>query len=242
MDLGNRRPLARRPPESIEQPPLSLDDAAQLMGDVGFLAFRTPADVPRTDSCLMVMIRGDPTHRHFDPETVSYWIVEAGHGAREIADHDTRAPRSRPFCWGRIRLEDRFGVRNDFVTFGGWLTVERVGTDALLLIFRSAAPILRLGGHSQHSDRLAGEILVFFGRLISRTWTGPDEERFIASVPPEHLWAAFLLHEQTRIGGSTGLREAMSSDVPAVGRELGRANLHPRVVDAGQRLLQRLAL
>ena len=243
MDVGSNLPRSPRPPDSIEQPPLPVDAAAAMMADLGFLAFRTSADVPGTDSCLMVMIRDDPTLRHFDPQTVWFWTLEDGRGHKEIVDRETRSPLSQPFSWGRIRLEDRFGVRNDFVTFGGWLTAERVGPDALLLLFRSAAPILRLGGHSQPGDRLADESLAFFGRLLPRTWTGPAEERFIGSVPPEHLWAAFLLYEAGRLEESSGLREAWSSNAPAVHRELATARLRQTdALAAGRRLLPRIGL
>src|SRR5688500_17155318 len=139
-DLSDGTPIAA-PPESIEQAALTIHAAADLMADVGFVAFRTPPDAELKDSCLMAMIRDAPTRRHFDPETVSYWVIESGHGQTEVVDHGAQTPISRPFSWGRIRLVDRLGKRNSFVSFGGWLTGERVGADALLLIFRSSAPI-----------------------------------------------------------------------------------------------------
>lgn len=231
------------PPESIEQPALTIDEAADLMAELGFVAFRTPPDEAVPDSCLMVMIRDAPTRRHFDPETVSYWVIDNGHGRTELADRDMRAPISRPYSWGRLRLVDRLGVRNSFVSFGGWLTGTRVGSDALLLIFRSPAPILRLPGHSQQRDRLSDEILAFFGRIVPRLWSRPTDERLVGSVPPEALYAAFLLDETARLGRSIQLREAIPDDARAVRRELELAMRHrPAALAAGRELLKLMGL
>lgn len=232
-----------RAPESIEQPALSLDRAARLMGRLGFLAFRTTADVPRTDSCLLVVIRDAPTRRHYDPLTVRFWTMHEGHGLQRIVDPATRMPMQRRFIWGPIRIEDRFGVGNDFVSFGGSLSGERIGPDATLLIFRSAAPILRLGGHSQPSDTLASDVRVFFGRLIPRLWADPAAERRVGEVPPEQLWAAFLLHERAWTERSIGQRGAPAPDGPAVRRELDRmGRLRPEAMRAGAEFLASVAM
>jgi hypothetical protein len=231
------------PPESIEQPALTIDEAADLMADLGFVAFRTPPDEAVPDSCLMVMIRDAPTRRHFDPETVSYWVIDNGHGRTELADREMRVPISRPYSWGRLRLVDRLGVRNSFVSFGGWLTGTRVGSDALLLIFRSPAPILRLAGHSQQRDRLSDEILAFFGRIIPRLWSRPTDESLVGSLPPEAFYAAFLLDETARLGRSIQLREAIPDDARAVRRELELAmRYQPAALAAGRDLLKLVEL
>jgi hypothetical protein len=233
---------AVRPPDSIDRPALSLDQAATLMGNLGFLAFRTPAEVPGADSCLLVVIRDAPTLQHFDPTTVEYWTMRAGRGQREVVDRESRSPLLRRFAWGRIRLDDRLGVRNEFVSMGGWLIGERIGSDALLLIFRSPAPILRVGGHSQPSDLLADDVVAFFSRLTPRLWN-PSLERTIGLAPPEHLWCAFLVHEQARLTKSSAMRDEFGEDVQSVGRELRRVDQrHPEAVDAGRRLLELVAL
>jgi hypothetical protein len=230
-------------PESIEQPALSVNQAADLMADLGFVAFRTPPDEAVPDSCLMVMIRDAPTRRHFDPETITYWVVDNGHGRAECADRGMRTPIARPYSWGRVRLVDRLGIRNSFVGFGGWLTAERVGSDALLLIFRSPAPILRLPGHSQRRDRLSDEILAFFGRVVPRLWSRPSDERLVGGLPPDALYAAFLLDEAARLRRSTPLREAIPYNAPAVRRELELLAHHrPEALAAGRHLLDQLQL
>lgn len=230
------------PPESFEHPALSIDEAAVLMADLGFVAFRTPPGSAVPDSCLMAMIRDAPTRRHFDPKTVSYWLIENGHGLTDIVDRDARKPISRAFSWGQIRVEDRFGARNSFVTFGGWLFGERVGRDALLLIFRSPAAILRIQGHSQRRDRLSDEALAFFSRLIPRMWTGP-QERIVGSLAPDALYSAFLVHESRRVHDSTGLRGAFADDAAALAHELDRmVRYRPDAVRAGREMLDVLGL
>lgn len=231
------------PPESIEQPALTTDEAAGLMADLGFVAFRTPPGAEMADSCLMAMIRDAPTRRHFDPETVSCWITENSHGQTMLVDRSARTPMSRPYSWGRIRLVDRLGMRNSFVSFGGWLTWERVGADALLVIFRSSAPILRLPGHSQVSDHLSDDAVSFFGRLVPRLWSSPSHERVVGTAPPEDLYAAFLLHEAGRLHRSQGLREAMPEEAHALFRELELAERRrPETLAGARELLSLLEL
>jgi hypothetical protein len=231
------------PPESFEQPAVTIDEAAGLMADLGFVAFRTPPDVAVPDSCLMVMIRDAPTRRHFDPETVSYWVIDNGQGRTELADRGTRTPLSRPYSWGRIRLVDRLRARNSFVSFGGWLTCERVGSDALLLIFRSPAPILRLPGHSQQRDRLSDEVLAFFGRVVPRLWSSSADEQLVGSLPPEAFYAAFLLNEAGRLQLSTQLQDTTRDDAHTIRRELECATRHQSgALAAGRDVLSLLGI
>lgn len=208
------------------------------MSQLGFLAFRTPRGAAESDFCLMVMLRDAPTRRHFDPETVGYWVIEGGHGQIRTAARGVATPISRPYSWGRIRLVDRFGARNSFVSFGGWVTGERVGRDALLLIFRSPAPILRLRGHSQRPDRLSDDVLAFFGRLLPPMWADPGHEHFVSSLTPEVLYAAFLLHEARQLETSAALRDAAEGDAGVLARELDRmARTHPEARAAGSCVL-----
>lgn len=241
MNVPRRGRATAQAPESIEHPALTIDQAAGLMSELGFIAFRTPPGTEVTDSCLTVVIRDTPTGRHFDPETVGYWVIENGHGRIQVADRDTPAPISRPYSWGRIRLVDRFGAQNSLVSFGGWLTGERVGRDALLLIFRSRAPILRLPGHSQRRDRLSDDVLAFFSRLVPPMWSRPGFERAVGSMPAESLYAAFLLYESRRVEASSALRDAIGEDASLLARELIRTErTRPDALAAGRALLAAL--
>jgi hypothetical protein len=212
------------------------------MGDLGFVAFRTPPGTPTPDSCLMVMLHDVPTLRHFDPEVVSFWATSAGRGRVEIKDGSARVPFAQEFSWGRIRIVDRIRARNSFVAFGGTLSGERM-TGATLLVFRSPAPILRLAGHSQQEDRLAQEVMTFFGRLVPRLWTSADMERMVSTASALALYGAFLAHTGQRMSHSSILREAEGGDAAVVDRELSAmAAHHPAELAEGRRLLEELKL
>jgi hypothetical protein len=229
---------ATEPPDEIDDAPISVDEASELMARLGFVAFRTPSDDAVPDSCLMAVIHDQPTRQHFDPEAASFWVLADGHGRLTIVDRESPMPIHRGFSWGRIRLIDRFRARNSFVGFGGTLDVERVGEDARLLVFRSPAPILRLPGHSQLEDRLAEEALGFFGRLIPRLWGDDGAEAAVAAAGPEALYAAFLVDASTRLRRSEAIRSASGADVAAVGHGLAALeHHHPAALEAGHALL-----
>jgi len=230
------------PPESIGDAAITLDQAAALMANFGFIVFRTPPSTPTPDSCLMVMIQASPTARHFDPEVVSFWIAVEGRGHITVADRQT-LPFETPFSWGQIRVVDRYGARNSFVSFGGTLSCERVGNGADLLIFRSPAVIFRLPGHSQREDWLAKEVMGFFGRLVPLLWRSPDAEPSVAATPPLVLYGAFLLHTTERVRHSATLRDAMEPELRTLHSQL--ENLlahHPDSMRAAATLLATLGL
>jgi hypothetical protein len=231
-----------RTPESIKDPAISLDDASGLMAHLGFVAFRTAPGDSVPESCLTVMIRSRPTGRHFDPELVTYWVHHGRAGHLELVDVHTAPPVFERFSWGKIQIADRFGISNSFATFGGFLYAERMDPDALLLVFRSSAPILRLAGHSQKRDAIAEEIMSFFARVVPHLWT-PAEEQLVNARTPEELYAAFLVHVRRRLDGSAALREAMSGDVRMVDSELAiMAEHRPTALATGKRLLRELRL
>lgn len=229
------------PPETIDDAPLTIDVASSLMGRLGFLAFRTPPGVRMPDSCLMVLIRDRPTLEHFDPEVVTYWRMAEGHGQPDSVDLSALHPTPRSFSWGRIQITDRLGMRNSFVTFGGQLSTEPMGAGALLAIFRSPAPILRLPGHSQRADRLAEEAMAFFGRLVPHLWS-PSIEALVGYATPEVLWAAFLLDERDRLTRARGRLDGRGlAKVPVWRglRDLGGER--PEVLAAARQLLEAIA-
>jgi hypothetical protein len=191
-------PPRPEPPEAIEDPPISIERASDLMAGLGFVAFRTFTDTALPGSCLMAVLRDVPTRQHFDPKTAEFWVTDEGRGRTEIVDCGSPPAESMAFSWGRIRLRDRFGMRNGFVSFGGTVDVEALAERTRLLIFQSTAPILRLRGQSQHADAGADEAVSFFGRVLPRLWAAPDLERRLGVTPPNELYAAFLLDEVAR--------------------------------------------
>lgn len=233
---------ALTPPEGIEEPPITLDEASQLMARLGFIGFRSPPEAAVPDSCLMAVIRDRPTRQHFDPEAASFWVFDDPHGRLELIDRDSPMPVHGRFSWGRIRLVDRYLARNSFVTFGGVLDAERVGSDARVIIFRSPAPILRLPGHSQRQDRLSEHVMSFFARLVPKLWSdGPEAE--LASAGPEALYAAFLLYTAAALKRSPMLRESAADGAAAVRRDLAdMAHQRAAALAAGDALIKRLKL
>ncbi|MGZ8475981.1 MAG: hypothetical protein ACXWWQ_07175 [Candidatus Limnocylindria bacterium] len=240
----DKRPAAiGSPPETVEDAPLTLDAAAALMARFGFVAFRTPPESPMPDSCLMAMLRNTPTFVHFDPMVMTYWTFEAGHGRPASIDTTTPVPISRRVSWGRLEVRDRLDARNSFVSLGGQLRAERVGEDAILVVFHSAAPILRLSGHSQREDELAQEVLGFFARLLPHLWESPAMEDRLAQTQPDALWGAFLVDELDRLEGSTRATEELAGPTPHVRRALRElAGERPAALEAGRALLKELGL
>jgi hypothetical protein len=190
----------------------------------------------------MALIRDRPTFAHFDPEVVTYWTMVDGHGQPAVVDLTTRSALPRGFSWGRIQISDRLGMRNSFVTFGGQLTTEGMGPTAVLVIFRSPAPILRLPGHSQRADHLAGEALSFFGRLVPHLWS-PSIEAQVGYAAPDVLWAAFLLDERDRLLKARRRLDERGVADASVWRALrDLAGQRPDVVAAAGRLLDAVSL
>jgi hypothetical protein len=186
----------------------SIDEAAVLLRDWGFLAH---ADLPNEpgDAYLLVAIRDHPTFAHFDPEQVEFWVNRgpAGHerGTRHTIWRTTHLPLSIAFSWGTIRIIDRLGISNEYITFGGHLeAAER--SNATLCVFRSPAPLLRRGGHSQESDPGSFDFAAFFGRVMIAIDYVPGFEALAATTSPLGRYAACVADFADRYGRSADLR------------------------------------
>lgn len=178
--------------------------AAGLLHDWGFLVQRNRRD-QNGPAFLLVALRERPTLRHFDPEIVRFWETRGGRGCRVTLDRRLALPFSRPFAWGRIEIEDRLGVTNEYLTFGGRLLGARVD-DASVLVFESPVPILRRGGHSQGWDRGADQLAAFFARLKVAVDYVPGFEQELGAASPETVYAAFIVDAVGRYRRSEALR------------------------------------
>ena len=107
---------------------------AERMADLGFLAGPDLPDRPGP-AYLLVALRDHPTLRHYDPERVEFWVTEKGRGVRRSLTRTTPTPLDLDFSWGMIRLVDRLSVTNEYLTFGGHLSVAPV-EDATIAVFR----------------------------------------------------------------------------------------------------------
>lgn len=195
---------------------------AELVRDLGF---RLRWDLPngRHDALLAVAIRDEPTERHFDPELIRYWRTDhLGRGQAAQLSFRTPMPSWRSMSWGPIEIEDRFGITNAFVSFGGTLAAWLHDEHTVIVAVHSPGPILRRGGHSQHYDRFAAQLLAFFARMMVPIDFVPGAERAISTASPLVRYAAFLQHELTRLRSNEAVREAYGEDARIVRVEATR--------------------
>ena len=116
--------------------------AAEVAGQLarwGFLAHPDLPDGPGP-AFLLVAFRPAPTLRHYDPEAVDYWVTEGGRGMRRTLTEKSPTPLSKDFSWGVIRLVDRLGISNEYLTFGGHLNSASVDGHGRRSILVPSAP------------------------------------------------------------------------------------------------------
>lgn len=230
------------PLQSLERPPhlptgpLTPEDAATVMGELGFLVV---PGVPGRDSTayLLVAIRRRPTLAHYDPESVLYWTHAGVHDMPTCFDKSVPLPLDTPFSWGTLRVTDRLGVANEFLTFGGRLKAALVD-DARIAVFATPGPMVRRGGHSQGWDPGSAHLAAYFGRLRACLGRDPALDARVTAMTPLARYSAYLA------GAIHGFAEtpALSADRHAELRHL-RAEAdrmhrtHPEEWAAGQRLL-----
>jgi hypothetical protein len=168
----------------------TLSEAAERLADWGFLANADLPDRPGP-AWLLVGLRDEPTLRHFDPEVIELWIHRETAGRRLDVTRDTKMPLEHDFSWGTVRIVDRLGISNEYVTFGGHLSAAEIG-GATICVLSSPAPLLRRGGHSQPADTASFDLSAFFARLmIAIDYTPGFEAAFGAASPPGR-YAAFV--------------------------------------------------
>jgi hypothetical protein len=173
-----------------------LDPATRLQ-DWGFLANPDLPDRPGP-AFLLVALRNEPTLRHYDPETIDYWVSSGDRGRRRRLSRSTPMPLSEPFSWGMIRLVDRIHVSNEYLTFGGRLDAAMID-GAIVAVFTSPVPLLRRGGHSQGWDAGADLVGAFFGRLMVAVDFSPGFEATLAAASPVTRYAAFVRDSLRRL-------------------------------------------
>ena len=196
----DRTPLPEAGPDPRE--------ASVRLADWGFLA---NPDLPDQagPGYLLVALRPEPTLHHYDPESIEYWESLGGRGVSRTLRRTRTMPMTTPFSWGRITIVDRLRVTNEWLTFGGTLTADRID-GAVFASFVSPAPLLRRGGHSQGWDPGAENLGAFFGRLMVAVDYAPGFELAAAAATPLARYAAFLSELGGRIARSSGLRRTDS--------------------------------
>jgi hypothetical protein len=212
--------------------------AAPLLADLGFLSSSDLPDRPGP-AYLLVAMREKPTLHHYDPESVEYWVSQAGRGARRMLTRETAMPLETDFSWGTIRMVDRLHVTNEYLTFGGHLSADMV-EGAAIAVFTSPAPLLRRGGHSQGWDTGAETLGAFFGRFLLAVDYTPGFETLAAEADPITRYAAFVADAMARYRTSPILR-AQQTELSAVlqAEEHRLRTQHPAEWAAGEALRRR---
>ena len=217
--------------------------AAERIPNLGFLLV-SPFPPGAAQSQLTVALRRVPTLAHFDPETVRYWATgtdRRGHAQELTAG--SRMPRTGTFAWGKIEVIDRLAVENDFVTLGGQLIADRLDDDLAVAVFRSPAPILRMGGHSQAEDGMALELAAFFGRAMVPIDFDPGVEEAIAAADPLTRYAGFVAFESERYRAHPTLRQEQTALARLLAEEARRLRAtHSEAWERGTVLLESLHL
>jgi hypothetical protein len=177
---------------------------SQFLRDLGFLVTPDIVD-PSAPSYLLVALRKHPTMGHFDPELVEYWVNQDGRGVMASISAADHMPLRMDVAWGTIRISDRLGMLNEYLTFGGNLSADRVD-GVTVAVFASSAPILRRGGHSQGWDPGAQNLAAFFARLRASVGATRHFESLAAAASPLARYAAFIADAQDRYRSSSTLR------------------------------------
>jgi hypothetical protein len=221
--------------------PLTPQSAAAVMGDLGFLVV---PPVPGRDSTayLLVAIRRYPTLAHYDPESVLFWTPGGAHDAPAYLDRSTQVPLHRAFSWGPVRITDRLGVANEFLTFGGALEVALVD-DTRIAVFATDGPMIRRGGHSQGWDPGSAHLAAWFARLRALLGRDPQLDAWVAGMPPIARYAAYLAGCLEGFAETPALSLDRHAELGHMRTEAARLRRdHPAEWGLGQRLLDAVAV
>jgi hypothetical protein len=218
--------------------PASIDPAhaAEMLQHWGFLAH---SDLPDREgpSYLLVAVRPHPTLAHYDPEEIEYWVNDRERGVPATLTKLTRLPLTTTTTWGMIRVTDRLRETNEWLTFGGTLEAQRIG-DATIAVFKSPAPLLRRGGHSQGWDTGAANLGAFFAKVRGTAGYAPRFEAQAARAEPNARFACFVADFIRRYRRSEVLRNLDPELWRLLQREERRLrDRYPADWDAGNALL-----
>lgn len=197
--------------------------AGRLLANLGFILVQGDRPGRPGGANLLVGLRDHPTLAHFDPEDVSYWAAVAGRGRlAAIKRGSPEVPWETTVSWGSVRVVDRLGEENRFLTFGGALRAEALDDRLTVVGLHSPGPIVRWSGHSQGTDSLAGEVGAFFARLMVPVDFVAGAEQRLAATPAAVLYAAFLEDTHRRLARETSFGSADDELVHWVSAEVIR--------------------
>lgn len=141
----------------------------ELMKDWGYyLLPQSHRDSPGYAGVLVV-IREQPTGKHFDPKTLYLPLRDVDGIARWTKLSWLSPPTDCNYvCPGRVILSDRFDKRVEFFTFGGSLKVIS-GPGEMGCSLHSPAPVLELVAQQETiPDQLASETEALMGKIRAK--------------------------------------------------------------------------
>ena len=158
---------------------------------------------------LLVLIRNEPTRKHFDPMTLSLRLQDR-RGVAKWRSLSLRGPEpdSDRVCPGRLILSDRSGKRVEFFAFGGSLAAIPV-QDACVYELHSPAPVLELvPGEETIAVQLAAETESLLGQQGVR-WAHNEEgfNRRLVEVAPLQFYMGTLCTLLEQYGHCRSLEE-----------------------------------
>jgi hypothetical protein len=141
---------------------------------------------------LKVVIRPEPTGKHYDPESLTCSIAgRSGPEPLHVRHPWTLEPTYR-VCAGHVTLDDRKGKQVVAFTFGGELRID-ANPQRTICRLTSPVPILHHSpGESPLERRLSEEVEIL---LAERRAAYVDEDRFerrLAAADPVQLYWACL--------------------------------------------------
>jgi len=165
----------------------------KLMKDWGYyLLPQSHRDSPGYPGVLVV-IRDQPTGKHFDPKTLYLPLQDEGVARWTKLRWSSPPTDSNHVCPGRVILSDRFDKRVEFFTFGGSLEATS-GPGEMVYSLRSPAPVLELVAQQETiPDQLASETETLIAKIKAR-WELDDSgfNRRLAEVDPLQFYLATL--------------------------------------------------
>jgi hypothetical protein len=144
---------------------------------------------PRLDICL----RSTPSGEHFDPEIVSFPIVNE-HGDPQKLDvyHPWDYGLEYRLTAGRLVMSDRRGKHFDAFLYGGQLSLTIHAAETVCVV-TSPAPILNLAPPLNAGDFLATESEIVLAERRAYWEKQPEEfDRRLAAAEPLELFHAIL--------------------------------------------------
>lgn len=133
--------------------------------DLGYIFYPGPSQFG--EERLDVVLRREPTNKHFDPEKV-HLKVNTSRSVQVLDIHHPWQPMGKTqLCLGHIRVIDRYQKFIDVFSFGGWVEITAV-SDKTTCIITSPTPLLELTAGNTTAILLANEIDVQLAQLRAR--------------------------------------------------------------------------